>query len=100
MLLRRRAVGEEARRLDRDVDAELRPRQLGGVARMTPSPASTGKSSVPRTESCFRRCAIVFVSPMSFTATSSKSPPRSRCARKKFRPIRPKPLIPTLIIDP
>ena len=68
-------------------------------ARMKPSPASTGRSSVPSTESCFSRCAIVFVSPMSFAATSSKSPPRARWARKKFRPIRPNPLIPTLIMS-
>ena len=32
MLLRRRAVGEEAGRLDRDVDAEVAPRQLRGIA--------------------------------------------------------------------
>src|SRR6186997_2368187 len=38
---------------------------------------------------------MVFVSPRSFAATTSKSPPRCMCARKKFRPIRPNPLMPT-----
>jgi hypothetical protein len=65
--------------------------------RMTPSPASTGRSRLPSTESCFSRCAIVLRSPRSFAATISKSLPRSRCARKKFRPILPNPLIPTLV---
>src|SRR5580765_3937981 len=38
---------------------------------------------------------MVLASPRSFAATTSKSLPRSRCARKKFRPIRPNPLMPT-----
>ena len=37
---------------------------------------STPPANGPSTESYFRRCAIVFVSPMSLTATMSKSPPR------------------------
>ena len=61
------------------------------------SPASTGTSRLPRTESCRSRCAIVFVSPMSFAATISKSPPCWSWARRKFLPIRPKPLMPTLV---
>src|SRR5262249_22161631 len=67
------------------------------AAGRAPPPASTGTSSVPRTESCFSRCAIVFASPMSFAATISKSPPCWSWARRKFLPIRPKPLIPTLV---
>src|SRR5205814_2164974 len=59
------------------------------------SPASTGTSRLPSTEACFSRCAIVFVSPMSFAATTSKSPPCWSWARRKFLPMRPKPLIPT-----
>ena len=55
------------------------------------------RSSVPSTESCFSRCAIVFASPMSFAATISKSPPCWSWARRKFLPMRPKPLIPTLV---
>src|SRR5438270_6101774 len=48
-------------------------------------------------ESYLRRCAITCGSPNgSFTATSSTSPsPCARIARKKLRPIRPKPLTPT-----
>src|SRR5919197_1099144 len=61
------------------------------------APASTVASSVPSTESCLSRCAIVFVSPRAFAETTSKSPPCTSWARRKLRPIRPKPLIPTLI---
>ena len=39
----------------------------------------------------------MWVSPMSFAATISNSPPRSSWARTKLRPILPNPLIPTLI---
>ena len=109
VLLRRLALREEPGRLDRDVDAELAPRQLGRVAlgeeldlvAADPDEAVAGLDRLaracPSTESCLSRCAIVFVSPMSFAATISKSPPRSSCARRKLRPIRPNPLIPTLI---
>jgi hypothetical protein len=100
MLLRRGAVGEEAGRLDRDVDAELAPRQLGRILLADEADlvlAGPDEAVAVLDRQVFRRCAIVFVSPMSFAATSSKSPPRARCARKKFRPIRPNPLIPTLI---
>ena len=61
------------------------------------SPISTSSSSCPRTESYLSKCPIVFASPRSLIATSSKLPPRSRCARKKLRPIRPNPLIPTRV---
>src|SRR5687767_114375 len=66
-------------------------------ARMTPPLTSTSPSSGPRVESYLSRCAIVFSSPRSFAATISMSALRSSWARKKFRPIRPKPLIPTRI---
>ena len=42
------------------------------------SPASTGTSRFPSTESCLSRCAIVFASPRSLAATTSKSPFRSK----------------------
>ena len=45
---------------------------------IVPSPEETSSSSVPSTESCLRRCAMVFASPRSFAATTSKSPPRFR----------------------
>src|SRR2546421_5519675 len=67
-------------------------------ALIRPSPTSTSSPSVPRTESYLSRCPIVFASPRSLIATISKFPPRSRCARKKFRPIRPNPLIPTRVL--
>src|ERR1700692_4048657 len=51
---------------------------------------------LPRTESYFSKCARVFESVMSFTATNSIAEFPSD-ARTMFRPIRPKPLIPTLI---
>ena len=66
-------------------------------ALMTPSPSSTSPAKGPRTESYFRRCAMVFASPRSFSATISTSAPSCCCARKKLRPIRPKPLIPTRV---
>ena len=58
----------------------------------------TSLRSVPPTESCLSRKAIVSLSPNgSFTATSSTPArsPRSSRARWKERPIRPYPLIPT-----
>ena len=60
--------------------------------------ASTAFDSLPATESCLSRKAMVSLSPMgSLSATSSTpaSAPRSRSARVNERPIRPKPLIPT-----
>ena len=66
-------------------------------ARIVPSPSETSSPSGPSVESYRSRCAIVFGSPRSFAATISKSPPRFRCDRKKLRPMRPKPLMPTRI---
>src|SRR5574341_184874 len=56
--------------------------------------ASTLAASVPWTESCFSRCARVFASAKSLTATTSMSL-ASRAVRKKTRPMRPNPLTPT-----
>ena len=58
----------------------------------------TSASSRPRTESYFRRCASVFASVMSFTPTKSTSAPVCLTARRKLRPIRPNPLMPTLTL--
>ncbi len=59
----------------------------------------TSSLSGPATVSYFSRWAIVLRSPRSFAATISmpRSPLSSR-ARKKFRPIRPNPLIPTRMV--
>ena len=57
-------------------------------------------SSGPSTESYLSRWAIVFASPRSFTATISRSASRLRAERKKLRPIRPNPLIPTRTLIP
>src|SRR6185503_8183524 len=60
-----------------------------------PSPlASTFELRLPSTESCLSRCASVAALVRSLTATKSifLSP---SAARMMFRPIRPKPLIPT-----
>src|SRR5271154_1311652 len=51
---------------------------------------------LPRIESYLSRCASVFESVISLTATISMEG-SSSAARKILRPIRPKPLIPTLI---
>ena len=60
---------------------------------IAPSSASTSASSLPNVESCASRCASVAVPARSFTATTSTS--RSCAIRKKQRPTRPNPLIPT-----
>src|SRR6185437_14695161 len=60
-----------------------------------PGTPSTLWPSRPSTLSYFSRCAIVATSPRSFAATISMSAPDAATARKKLRPIRPKPLIPT-----
>ncbi len=62
------------------------------------SAASTGTSMRPRTESYFNRCASVVVSVRSLMPTISTSAPLLSRARKKLRPIRPNPLIPTLMV--
>jgi hypothetical protein len=41
---------------------------------------------------------MVSTEPRSFTATKSMSAPMPLAARKKFRPMRPKPLIPTRMV--
>src|SRR6266536_2421138 len=59
----------------------------------------TSPSSRPKVESYSSRCARVWLSVRSLTATTSTSPlllpAPSRVARKKLRPMRPKPLMPT-----
>ena len=67
------------------------------MTRSSPS-ARTSPSNLPRTESYFNRWASVFVSVMSFTETTSKSAPCFLAARRKLRPMRPKPLIPILTV--
>src|SRR5699024_6194311 len=62
---------------------------------MPPSTTETGLSKRPSIESYFNRCACVSSSPKSLNATISTSAPVSWTARKKLRPIRPNPLIPT-----
>src|SRR4051794_32088164 len=62
-----------------------------------PASASTVPLNEPSTESWRSRCAIVGTSPRSLNATISKSASRSCAARKKLRPIRPNPLIPTRV---
>ena len=66
--------------------------------KLSPS-TETSCPNLPCTVSCFSRCALVAASPKSLTATTSKSSdcPDSNIARSKLRPIRPKPLIATLI---
>ena len=100
-------VGEEAGRLDDDVDAEVLPRQLAGVALgeglddlAVDRDALVGDltrraARRPRMLSYFSRCAMVATSPRSLNATISMSWPPACTARKKLRPMRPKPLTPT-----
>ena len=57
---------------------------------------STAASRLPSTESYFSRCASVRASVMSLTATKSMSS-SSSAARMMLRPIRPNPLMPTLM---
>ena len=60
--------------------------------------AVTFSGKRPSTESYLSRCAIVSIDPRSFTATKSMSAPLALAARKKLRPMRPKPLMPTLTV--
>ena len=55
----------------------------------------TSASRRPRMESNFSRWARDLLSVRSLTPTISMSAPEARTARKKLRPMRPKPLIPT-----
>src|SRR5256714_12189 len=64
------------------------------------SVASTSPGYCPRIESHLKRWARVFVSVMSLTATQSTSAPRACAARSTFRPMRPKPLMPTFTANP
>ena len=108
VLLRALPVGEEPGRLEHDVDPEVAPRQrrriaLGEDLDLLPGRAEDAVAELdlpangPRLESYLRRCAIVFASPRSFSATISMSEPSACWARKKFRPMRPNPLMPTRI---
>src|ERR1022692_1512840 len=58
---------------------------------------STVRPSRPKVESKASRCASVPASVMSLTATTCRSV-RSSASRVNTRPIRPKPLIPTLVV--
>src|SRR4029079_7858399 len=55
----------------------------------------TSPSSRPRIESYFRRGARLLLSVRSLTPTHSLYAPAALAARKKLRPILPKPLMPT-----
>ena len=100
------AVGEDAGRLDHDVDAQLTPgERLGSLSENTlklcgptaivSSETLTSSLSGPKVESYLSRWALPAGAARSLTATSSMSAPLASAARKKLRPIRPKPLIPT-----
>src|SRR6478752_2353342 len=62
---------------------------------MSVSVCDTSPSRRPRVESYFSNVARVLLSVRSLTATISMSAPEATTARKKLRPIRPNPLIPT-----
>src|SRR5262245_25763292 len=74
-----------------------RPSSSLPAALIDPLSTVTPPSSGPSSESYASRCAIVGTSPRSLNATSSKSVSRSSAARKKLRPMRPKPLMPTRV---
>src|ERR1022692_1095285 len=63
---------------------------------MLSAPALILFGRLPRMESYFRRCASVFGSVRSLTATNSRLGSLSE-VRSTLRPMRPKPLMPTLI---
>jgi hypothetical protein len=103
---RLRGVGEQPGRLDDDVGAEVGPGQgtrvalgegLEGLA--VDADLVLGVRDLagqrPRIESYFSRWASVLLSVRSFAPTISMSAPDASTARKKLRPMRPKPLIPT-----
>ena len=82
------ALGEEARRLDHDIDAEVRPGQvrgiplrqdldLGAVDGDRPLALLESPGNRPRMESYLSRYARVLSSVMSLTATNSRSLPAS-----------------------
>ena len=63
------------------------------------SSKETGLPNLPRIESYFKRWARVALSVRSFMPTISNLAPDAKDARRKLRPIRPNPLIPTLSIS-
>src|SRR4051794_26981755 len=67
---------------------------------MSVSVADTSSLRRPNVESYLVRVARVLLSVRSFTATISMSAPVSKMARKKLRPMRPNPLIPTRTVMP
>src|SRR5207244_7173338 len=101
------AVREPAGALEHELHPEVLPRKLLGLLMadtLIALPFTTRVlpwgSTVPGkrrcTESYLRRCASVFVSVMSFTATNSRLDCFIRtAARITLRPIRPNPLMPT-----
>jgi hypothetical protein len=60
--------------------------------------AFTSNGSRPRIESYLSRWARVALSVRSLAPTSWMSAPEARTARKKLRPMRPKPLMPTRMV--
>ena len=99
------AVGEEAGRLEHDVDAQILPGQLRRIAQRqdlelvavdrdgVASSPRPSRARLPSTESYFSRCASVAALVRSLTATKSMFLSPS-AARMMFRPIRPNPLMP------
>src|SRR5215210_4770044 len=107
-----RCLAASSRLVNRPVDSMTTsaPRSLQGSAagsfsdstltsrpstEIAPSLSATSPGNGPNTESYLSRCASVFESVMSLTATISMSALDSCAARNTLRPIRPKPLIPT-----
>src|SRR3954454_7938401 len=72
-----------------------RTRRTSPSTTMSLPSTSTVPGYGPRMESYLSRCARVLASVRSLTATNSMSAPAALAARKKLRPIRPKPLMPT-----
>ncbi len=75
--------------------SERTRRTSPSTTRSLPS-TSTVPGYGPRIESYLSRCARVFASVRSLTATKSMSAFAAFAARKRLRPMRPKPLMPTL----
>src|SRR3954451_5731353 len=107
-----RCLAASSRLVKKPVDSSTTsaPRSLHGSAagsrsasplRRSPSTTMSSASSStvpgygPRIESYLSRWASVLASVRSLTATNSMSAPAALAARKKLRPIRPKPLMPT-----
>src|SRR5436190_3096320 len=65
---------------------------------MPPSVTRTWASHLPRMVSYWRRWAMSSLEPRSLAATKSMSAPRCLAARKKLRPMRPNPLMPTRML--